>query len=100
MRGLILTAVAYISSLASALAAPPEDADAYLAPWFSSLSASDGKTVAFRGIATLTPATLPTGRRQQRRPLCDARLRLTDGSYMALISPGTPPGAFFCRLRC
>ena len=42
MRGIILTAVAYISLLAGALAAPPEDADAYLAPWFSSLSASDG----------------------------------------------------------
>ena len=42
MRYIILMAVGFIASLAGAFAAPPEDADAYLAPWFTSLSASDG----------------------------------------------------------
>ena len=42
VRSIGFIAAAYMTFLTGALAAPPEDADAYLAPWFSSLSASDG----------------------------------------------------------
>src|SRR5580692_9860607 len=42
LRNIVFIAIAYVTFLIGALAAPPEDADAYLAPWFSSLSASDG----------------------------------------------------------
>jgi hypothetical protein len=35
-------AIGYMTSLAGACAAPPENADLSLAPWFNSLSAPDG----------------------------------------------------------
>ena len=42
MRSVVILATIYMISLTDALAAPPEDADPSLAPWFKSLSAPDG----------------------------------------------------------
>jgi hypothetical protein len=42
LRMTAFVAFTYIASLSGVMAAPPEDADAYLAPWFNSLSALDG----------------------------------------------------------
>jgi len=42
MRSIIFIAVTYLASLPGAIAAPPEHADPSLAPWFNSLSATDG----------------------------------------------------------
>jgi hypothetical protein len=42
MRSIIFMAVVYLTSLAGAYAAPPDNGDVSLAPWFNSLSAPDG----------------------------------------------------------
>jgi len=42
MRSIICMAIGYMTSLAGACAAPPENGDLSLAPWFNSLSAPDG----------------------------------------------------------
>jgi len=42
MRSIIFMAIVYVASLAGAFAAPPENGDPSLAPWFKGLSAPDG----------------------------------------------------------
>jgi hypothetical protein len=42
MRRIIFAAIMSMTTLAAAFAAPPENGDRSLAPWFNSLSASDG----------------------------------------------------------
>lgn len=42
VRNKSLIAIAYMALLVGAIAAPPEEGDLSLAPWFKSLSASDG----------------------------------------------------------
>lgn len=42
MRYIICMAIGYMTLLAGACAAPPENGDLSLAPWFNSLSAPDG----------------------------------------------------------
>jgi len=42
IRNTVLTTIICMTSLGSAIAAPPENADSSLAPWFNDLKASDG----------------------------------------------------------
>src|SRR5580693_8799840 len=74
LRNIFFVAITYVVSQTGAIAAPPEDGDPSVAPWFKGLSASDG-----------TPCcSMADCRRTLSRLTADGYEVIIDGSWVAV----------------